>query len=158
MITRPGNRYIPWRELLRRTFGREIVCPDCGGKLWLIALVKTGTTIRTLLAAVGIPTGPPEIASPRSPPQEVDLEWNGELGQLIHREAAKAATISSLGQGANGENEGPANHPARHFNSRADPRMAYASPSLWARKVLKESTTLHQKSLRLDETEVFLFP
>ena len=27
-----GRRYIPWHELLRRTFGEEGVCPDCGGR------------------------------------------------------------------------------------------------------------------------------
>jgi hypothetical protein len=27
-----GHRYIPWHELLRRTFGEEVVCPECGGQ------------------------------------------------------------------------------------------------------------------------------
>ena len=49
--------------LLRRTFGEEVVRPDCGGRLRLIALVKKEETIETLLTAVQLPTqatGPPE--------------------------------------------------------------------------------------------------
>lgn len=32
--------YILWHELLRRTFGEEVKCPNRGGRLPLIALVK----------------------------------------------------------------------------------------------------------------------
>jgi len=75
------NRYIPWHELLRRTFGSEILCPDCGGKLKRIALVKTETTLRTILAVRHLPTGPPKVGSPRPSPQEEDLEWSGQVGE-----------------------------------------------------------------------------
>jgi hypothetical protein len=75
------DRYIPWHELLRRTFGSEVVCPDCGGKLKLIALVKTETTIRTILAAMHLPTRPPKVASPRPRLNEESLEWSGEVGE-----------------------------------------------------------------------------
>jgi hypothetical protein len=72
------SRYIPWHELLRRTFGSEVVCPECGGKLRLVALVKTETTIRTMLAAMHLPTGPPKAASLNPSAVEVeDLDWSG---------------------------------------------------------------------------------
>lgn len=60
------SRYIPWHELLRRTFGEEVKCPDCGGRLRLIALVKKEGTIRAVLAALHFPTGPPKVSSPRT--------------------------------------------------------------------------------------------
>ena len=77
-----GRRYIPWYELLRRTFGEEGVCPDCGGRLRLIALVKKEETIQALLKAMHLPTqatGPPERAKPEPATTEpLELEWSGE--------------------------------------------------------------------------------
>ena len=68
--------------LLRRTFGEEGVCPDCGGRLRLIALVKTEETIQTLLSAMQVltqATGPPEMAkSEPAEPEALELEWSGE--------------------------------------------------------------------------------
>ena len=57
-----GRRYIPWKELLRRTFGAEIICPSCGGPLRLIAMVKAEKSIHTILSAMHLPTGPPKVA------------------------------------------------------------------------------------------------
>lgn len=54
-----ASKYIPWHELLQRTFGDEIVCPQCGGALRLIALVKAERAIQTILTAMHLPTGPP---------------------------------------------------------------------------------------------------
>ena len=68
--------------LLRRTFGEEVVCPDCGGKLRLIALVKQEETIQTLLSAMHLltqATGPPVAAQPEPAETEaLELEWSGE--------------------------------------------------------------------------------
>ena len=78
------RKYIPWNELLRRTFGSEIVCPHCGGSIRLIALVKTERTIETILFGMGFPTGPPKATasiaevSPLKLKEEVDLEWSEE--------------------------------------------------------------------------------
>ena len=63
------SKYIPWNELLRRTFNTELKCANCKGDLRLIALIKTQTTIKKILAAMGLPTLPPAAAtSARSPP------------------------------------------------------------------------------------------
>ena len=65
--------------LLRRTFGSEIVCPNCGGAIRLMALVKTERTIQTILFGMGFPTGPPKVeVSPLKLKEEVDLEWSEE--------------------------------------------------------------------------------
>jgi hypothetical protein len=74
-----GCRYIPWHELLRRTFGEEVKCPDCGGKLRLIALVKKEETIQALLKAMHLQTeatGPPERSQPVAT-EPLELEWSG---------------------------------------------------------------------------------
>ena len=63
------SKYIPWNELLRRTFNTELKCANCKGDLRLISLIKTQTTIKKILAAMGLPTLPPAAAtSARAPP------------------------------------------------------------------------------------------
>jgi len=72
------RRYIPWYELLKRTFGSEVLCPHCGGKLRLIALVKKEETIRKILTALHMPTGPPKVQTAQSPVgEEEELELSG---------------------------------------------------------------------------------
>jgi hypothetical protein len=73
----PGrSRYIPWAELLRRTWGIDVLeCHTCRGRLRLIALVKTQSTIKKILAAMGLPTEPPQphpARPPPSPPADAD--------------------------------------------------------------------------------------
>ena len=72
------RRYIPWYELLRRTFGSEVLCPVCDGTLRLIALVKKEETIITILTAMHMPTGPPKVQTAQSPVgEEEELELSG---------------------------------------------------------------------------------
>ena len=63
------SKYIPRRELLKRTFGVDIVCPGCQGELRLIALVRTEAVIKKILAAMGLPAEGPKAACARSPPE-----------------------------------------------------------------------------------------
>jgi hypothetical protein len=62
------SRYIPWAELLRRTFAIESKCGKCGGRLRLIALIKTGEVIEKLLVAMHLPADVPELHPARPPP------------------------------------------------------------------------------------------
>jgi Putative transposase len=63
------SHYIPWAELLSRTFAIDVVCGQCGGELRLIALVKTEATIKKILTAMGLPAEPPPMHPPRPPPR-----------------------------------------------------------------------------------------
>ena len=56
----PGrSRYIPWAELLRRTFGIDVVCAKCQAPPRLIALIKTEAIAKKILTAVRlVPSGP----------------------------------------------------------------------------------------------------
>ena len=64
------SRYIPWAELLRRSFGIEIVCANCQAPLRLIALIKTEDIARKILTAMRLPTHIPELHPARSPPEQ----------------------------------------------------------------------------------------
>jgi hypothetical protein len=67
---------------LRRTFGEEFKCPECGGKLQLIALVKKEETIPALLKTMHLlaqASGPPKRAKLRPVATEpMELEWSGQ--------------------------------------------------------------------------------
>jgi hypothetical protein len=47
---------IRWAELLRKTFGFEIVCEKCHSQLRLIALIKTEAVAKKILKAMHLPT------------------------------------------------------------------------------------------------------
>jgi hypothetical protein len=68
--TLPLSHYISWSELLKKTFGIDTICPRCKTPLRLIALVKTGDTIKKILSAMGLPTEPPKLTPARSPPTQ----------------------------------------------------------------------------------------
>jgi hypothetical protein len=50
------SKYISWSELLRRTFGIEILCTKCKSQLRLIALIKTEDLAKTILKAMHLPS------------------------------------------------------------------------------------------------------
>jgi hypothetical protein len=62
------SRYIPWAQLLQRTFGFEIVCQKCRSPLRLIALVKNQDVAKTILTAMHLPASVPELHPARPPP------------------------------------------------------------------------------------------
>jgi hypothetical protein len=58
----------PWADLLRRTFEFDILaCPDCGGRLRLVAAIEKRALIEKILAHLGLPTESPSPAPARSP-------------------------------------------------------------------------------------------
>ncbi len=62
------SKYIPWAELLRRTFRFEVVCQRCQAPLRLVALVKTQDIAKKILTAMHLPTEVPEPHPARPPP------------------------------------------------------------------------------------------
>ena len=66
------SRYIPWSELLRRTFGIEIVCQKCKAPLRLIALIKSEDIAKKILTAMAmhLPVDIPQLRPARPPPQK----------------------------------------------------------------------------------------
>jgi hypothetical protein len=56
--------------LLRRTFELDILaCPDCGGRLRLLATIEDAEVIRKILTHLNLPVEPPK---PAPAPQ---LDW-----------------------------------------------------------------------------------
>jgi hypothetical protein len=70
-LPHPGHRcrYRPWADPSRRTFGVDVeVCPACGSRMKLLALVRDPEGIARFLAALGLPTTAPAFAPARAPP------------------------------------------------------------------------------------------
>jgi hypothetical protein len=66
---RPRCRRRSRAELLRRSFGHDpMLCPHCGGKLRLHAVVQDPASIRRILRHRGEPTEPPPLSPARGPP------------------------------------------------------------------------------------------
>lgn len=61
-----------WAELMRRTFGVDVLaCPRCGGRLRLIALVEEAAVINRILRHLGLPPAIPAPRPARAPPLPV---------------------------------------------------------------------------------------
>jgi hypothetical protein len=61
--------YRPWAELLKRTFGFDVLaCPRCDGRLRLLAMVTEPKSVTRYLRALGEPTAAPARAPARGPP------------------------------------------------------------------------------------------
>jgi hypothetical protein len=61
--------YRPWAELLRRTFGFDVLaCPRCDGRMRLLAMVTEPKSVAGYLRGLGEPTDGPARAPARGPP------------------------------------------------------------------------------------------
>lgn len=62
-------KYLPWAQLLRRTFSADVEsCSRCGGKMKLKALVTDPASIARYLRSLGEPSEPPPPSPARAPP------------------------------------------------------------------------------------------
>lgn len=66
---RPSSR-IPWADLLKRTFGVDLLtCTHCGGKRRVVSCVFSSMVTAEILAHLGLPSHPLPLAPARDPPQ-----------------------------------------------------------------------------------------
>ena len=62
-----------WAQLMQRSFGFDpCVCPQCGGRLRLLALIETRPVIRRILGHLGLPTEVAAARPSRAPPLAFD--------------------------------------------------------------------------------------
>ena len=76
LSTHSPSRYrLGWAALLARVFAVDVaLCPSCGGRLGLVAVLSDPASIGRYLSGVGLAAEPPAVAAARSPPQrELDL-------------------------------------------------------------------------------------
>jgi hypothetical protein len=71
---RPARAYrIPWADLLRKVFALDVLaCPDCGGRLRVLAFITEATTARRILDCLGLDSTPPPLARAQAPPEQLE--------------------------------------------------------------------------------------
>ena len=70
----PHQTYIPWAELLKRTFGVDALrCPRCDGRFKVRAVVRGAWVAGKLLSVLGMPAEQQRLLPARGPPS--DDEW-----------------------------------------------------------------------------------
>jgi len=70
---RPSTSYVPWAELVRRTFGVDpSICPRCDGRLEPLAIITKPETIERILSSVTLAAAEP--VGPGGSPAHVVLD------------------------------------------------------------------------------------
>jgi hypothetical protein len=69
LLPKPAGTYRAWAELLKRTFDIDVLeCPNCHGRMKLLAMITAGKSIERYLAKLGEPTDVPGRSPSRGPP------------------------------------------------------------------------------------------
>ena len=60
-----------------RVFQLDVsVCPECGGRMRIVATVTDPASVKTYLEGVGLDSEIPKLKPPRAPPQtDLDLDY-----------------------------------------------------------------------------------
>jgi hypothetical protein len=68
------NYRIPWADLLAKVFEIDVLaCPECGGRMQLIAFIAEPTVAKRILDHLDLDSTGPPLAPPRvGPPDSVD--------------------------------------------------------------------------------------
>ena len=82
------ERRLPWADLLRRVYAVDVLrCDRCGGRMRVLAFIRTAAVVRRILEHLGLPAEPPRTAPARASPEpdddpgwrddDVDAAWDG---------------------------------------------------------------------------------
>ena len=82
------ERRLPWADLLRRVYAVDVLrCDRCGGRMRVLAFIRTAAVVRRILEHLGLPAQPPRTAPARASPEpdddpgwrddDVDAAWDG---------------------------------------------------------------------------------
>ena len=66
---------LPWAELLRKVFALDVLaCPQCSGRLQVIAFIAQVAVARRILEHLGLDSQGPPVARAQAPPEFFDPE------------------------------------------------------------------------------------
>jgi hypothetical protein len=65
---------LPWADLLKKVFAVDVLaCPDCGGRLQIIAFIADDTVARRILLHLRLDSRGPTVARAQAPPDFSEL-------------------------------------------------------------------------------------
>ena len=65
---------VPWADLLKKVFAVDVLaCPDCGGRLQVIAFIADDTVARRILLHLRLDSRGPTVARAQAPPDFSEL-------------------------------------------------------------------------------------
>ena len=68
-VARRPSAYRPWADLLRSTFGLDVLLgPNCKGRMRLLAMVTEPKSLARYLRSLAEPTSAPQPEPTRAPP------------------------------------------------------------------------------------------
>ena len=83
----PGTRTyrLPWADLLKKVFAVDVLaCPDCGGRLQIIAFIADDTVARRILLHLGLDSRGPPVAGAQAPPDFSELGPSYDAADPVH--------------------------------------------------------------------------
>jgi hypothetical protein len=66
---------VAWAELLKKVFALDVLaCPECAGRMQLIAFIAEATVARRVLDHLGLDSTGPPLVRPQTQPEQPDFE------------------------------------------------------------------------------------
>ncbi len=97
---RPSPRYrVPWAELLRKVFAIDVLeCPECAGRLQVIAFIAEAAVARRILDHLGMDSRAPPLARARGPDEAFQNPGpDYSLGDPVHEDRGAAPPLAGTG-------------------------------------------------------------
>jgi len=83
----PRTYRVPWAALLKKVFEIDVLaCPECGGRLRLIAFIAAATVARRILGHLGLDSTGPPAAPRRAQPNAIEPAPGYDVADPVHEE------------------------------------------------------------------------
>ncbi len=78
---------VPWADLLKKVFALDVLaCPECGGRLRLIAFIAEARVARRTLEHLGLDSTGPPAAPARGRPDAIEPPPDYGMADLVYEE------------------------------------------------------------------------
>ncbi len=84
-LSRLRTYRVPWADLLEKVFAIDVLaCPECGGRLRLVAFIPESEAAKRILDHLGLDATGPPAAPPRSVPEHFEPAPGYDLADPVY--------------------------------------------------------------------------